>query len=92
MVRSRTATALAGLVVSLLASAAAWYYFDTFLLFLVVPFVPLLLRGRGGTDGRTDRPRECPECGFRTADPGFEYCPRDGAQLERTPRNGTSPG
>lgn len=82
MVRSRTATALAGLVLSLLASAAAWYYLETFLLFLVVPFVPLLLRGRGGTDDDIDRARGCPTCGFRTLDPDFEYCPRDGTRLE----------
>jgi len=80
MVDSRVATALIGLALSLLVSALAWYYFGTVLLFLVVPFVPLLLRGRG--NGREHPVRECPACGFRTADPGFEYCPRDGTRLE----------
>lgn len=86
MVGSRTATALVGLVASLLASAAVWYLFDTLLLFLVVPFVPLLLR-RGRTDESPDRPvRTCPTCGFEVADPGFDYCPRDGRRLvERDP-------
>jgi len=82
MVGSRTLTALVGLLASLAISAAAWYYFDTFLLFLVVPFVPFLLR-RGATAREGDHgSRECPVCGFRTADPAYEYCPRDGTRLE----------
>jgi hypothetical protein len=80
MVGSRTATAAAGLVASLLLSVVAWYYFDTLLVFLVVPFVPLLFRRRG-----PDRPvRSCPSCGFRTRDQGVAYCPRDGTALVRT--------
>jgi hypothetical protein len=79
MVGSRTATAVAGLVVSLVVSVAAWYYFDTLVAFLLLPFVPLLWR-RGD-----DAPpvRECPACGFSTRDPGFDYCPRDGTPLDR---------
>lgn len=82
MVGSRTTTALVGLLASLAISAAAWYYFGTFLLFLFVPFVPLLLRGR--EDRREAGPayQECPVCGFRSADPAYEYCPRDGTPLE----------
>lgn len=45
MVGSRTATALVGIAVSLAVSVAAWVYFDTLLVFLIVPIVPLLLRG-----------------------------------------------
>ena len=88
MVGSRWPTALAGLLASLLVSVVAWYYFETFLLFLFVPFVPFLLRGRAGPDGAAgddsaDQPvRRCPACGFRSADPDFEYCPRDGSRLE----------
>jgi hypothetical protein len=80
MVGSRTATAVIGLVASLLVSAAAWYYFDTLLAFLLLPFVPLLWRRE------RDAPpvRECPACGFGTRDPGFDYCPRDGTPLDRT--------
>jgi hypothetical protein len=79
MVGSRTATAVAGLVVSLAVSVAVWYYFDTFVALLLLPFVPLLWR-RGD-----DAPpiRECPACGFSTRDPGFDYCPRDGTSLDR---------
>lgn len=80
MVGSRTATALVGLALGLSVSAVVWYYYGTILLFLFVPFVPLLL-GRG-SDDRDHRLRECPECGFRTADPGFDFCPRDGTRLE----------
>ena len=81
MVGSRLVTAAIGLLVSLLISAAAWYYFETFLLFLFVPFVPLLLRrGDGSSDAK--RVRSCPECGFQTTDSAFEYCPRDGTRLE----------
>ena len=80
MVSSRTATAVVGLVASLAISAAAWVHFDTFLLFLAVPFVPLLFRRRGDRDRRPSR--ACPECGFRTRDPEFRHCPRDGAVLE----------
>lgn len=82
MPSSRTVTALAGLGVSLAVSAAVWYYFETFLLFLVVPFVPLLLRGRGGGDRTRSRFRRCPACGFRTSVPDFDFCPRDGTRLE----------
>ncbi|MFB6102140.1 MAG: hypothetical protein ABEJ73_06195 [Haloplanus sp.] len=78
MVGSRTATAVAGLVVSLLVSIAAWYFFDTLIAFLLLPFVPVLFRR-----GDDERPvRECPACGFRTRDPGFDYCPHDGTALD----------
>ena len=80
MVGSRTATAAAGLGLSLLVSVLAWRYLDTLLVFLLVPFVPLLFRRRAGTD----RPatRRCPRCGFETAAPDHAYCPRDGTALE----------
>lgn len=80
MVSSRAATALAGVLVSLVVSVAAWVYFDTVLLFLLVPFVPFLFRG-----GRSRGPpsvSRCPVCGFETRDPSFGYCPRDGTALE----------
>jgi hypothetical protein len=78
MVGARTLTAVVGIAVSLAVSVAVWYYFDSLLLFLFVPFVPFLFRGRG------ERPpvRECPVCGFRTRDPEVDYCPRDGTRLE----------
>ncbi|WP_251341398.1 hypothetical protein [Haloplanus halophilus] len=79
MVRSRTATAAVGLVASIAVSVAAWYYFDTLLVFLLLPFVPVLFR-RGD-----DRPpvEECPVCDFSTRDPSVNYCPRDGTALDR---------
>ncbi|GAB3664253.1 zinc ribbon domain-containing protein [Halopiger thermotolerans] len=81
MVSSRTLTALAGLAVSLLVSAAAWIYLDTVLLFLFLPFVPFLL-GRGRRSEADARAvRRCPDCGFQTSDPNYEYCPRDGSRL-----------
>lgn len=82
MIRSRTITALVGLAASLLVSVVAWYYLETFLLFLFVPFVPFLLRGRGERPETGSRARQCPECGFTATDPGFEYCPRHGRRLE----------
>lgn len=78
---SRAATALVGLVASLLVSAAAWYYYETFLLFLFVPFVPFIFRRRSGSESTPESARECPVCGFQTADRSFEYCPRDGTRL-----------
>ena len=84
MVSSRTATALVGVLASLVVSIALWYYFDTFLFFLFVPFVPFLLRGSGGDpDERRPGVAECPACGYRTTDPEHDYCPRDGTRLER---------
>ena len=85
--RSRTATALTGLLVSLVITLAAWYYFDTLLVFLLLPFVPILFRGRGddsrGLDVREDRTvRKCPQCGFQTRNPEFSHCPRDGSRLQ----------
>ena len=84
MRRATVATAVAGLAGSLLLSLAAWVYFDTLLLFLLVPFVPILFRRRGGDDGRegADHLRRCPLCGFESADPAVAYCPRDGTHLE----------
>ncbi|QDX41671.1 hypothetical protein [Salarchaeum sp. JOR-1] len=73
---SRTRTALVGLAASLAVNAAVYYYTGWFVFFIALPFVPLLFRG-------DDRPpaRECPQCGFSTRDPAYEYCPRDGARL-----------
>lgn len=84
MVGSRTATALLGLAFSLAISVAAYVYFDTLLLFLVVPFVPFLLRRSSGRGTESPGPplRHCPECGFATRDPEAHYCPRDGTALE----------
>lgn len=81
MVSARVATAFAGVVLSLLISVVAWYVFDVGLFFLAVPFVPFLFRGRSD---RSEPPTwACPQCGFRTPDPDFDYCPRDGTRLER---------
>ncbi|MFB6302653.1 MAG: hypothetical protein ABEH78_07315 [Haloferacaceae archaeon] len=100
MVGSRTLTALVGLAVSLAVSAAVWLAFDTLLLFLFVPFVPFLFsRGLGGGTRGTERPgheperrgRECPTCGFRTDDPRFDYCPRDGTPLDGAPPDEVPP-
>ncbi|WP_423751148.1 hypothetical protein [Salinirarus marinus] len=80
MVGSRTLTALLGFAVSLAASVAAWYYFDTLLVFLFVPFVPLLFRR--GNEAEPPPVRECPTCGFTTRNPSYDYCPRDGTDLD----------
>ncbi|AZH24568.1 zinc ribbon domain-containing protein [Haloplanus aerogenes] len=80
MVGSRTATAAVGLVASLLVSVAAWYYFDTLLAFLFLPFVPILWRS---SRDETPPVRECSACGFATRDQSFDYCPRDGTPLDR---------
>ncbi|PSQ11861.1 hypothetical protein BRC93_03975 [Halobacteriales archaeon QS_5_70_15] len=93
MVSSRVATAAAGLFASLAVSAALWYYFDSLLFFLFVPFVPFLFRRAGGVD--TDRrpgAAECPVCGYRTVDPEHDYCPQDGTRLERGGSRGDRPG
>lgn len=77
MVSARSATALVGLAASLAVSLALWVWLGIPAFLVVVPFVPFLFR-------REDRPavRECPVCGFRTRDEGYEYCPRDGHRLE----------
>ena len=81
MVSARLATALAGVVLSLLLSVVVWYVFDVALFFLAVPFVPFLFRSRGD---RSEPPVwTCSQCGFRTRDPDFDFCPRDGTRLER---------
>ena len=78
MVGSRTATALVGLAASLVISAVVWWYFESFLLFLFVPFVPFLLRRREAAPPV----RTCPQCGFESPDPTVNYCPRDGSELQ----------
>ncbi len=79
MVSSRTATAAAGVVASLLVSVAAWLYLDTLLLFLFVPFVPFLFRR--GADREGPGVKRCPVCGFETRAPDYSHCPRDGTEL-----------
>jgi hypothetical protein len=87
MVGARTATALGGLVGSLAVSVLLWLYFETLLLFLFVPFVPFLFRGvGGGSEPQEPQFRECPECGFRTPNDEYEYCPRDGRRLRDSDR------
>ncbi|GAB3691502.1 hypothetical protein GCM10028857_28950 [Salinarchaeum chitinilyticum] len=79
--RSRLVTAAAGIVVSLLLSAALWWVFGTFAFFLFVPFVPFLFRG--SSQHQTEESvAECPACGFRTVDESYDFCPRDGTRLE----------
>jgi hypothetical protein len=89
--RSRTATVAVGLLVNLVVSVAAWYYFDILHRFSFLPFVPILFRGRGRDDdgdaGRGDardrKPvKQCPRCGFQTRNPEFAHRLRDGARLE----------
>jgi len=67
-----------GILVSLAVSVVAWVVFDVAVFFLAVPLLPLLFRRQSD-----DEPAvyECPDCGFRTRDPEFAYCPRDGSPL-----------
>lgn len=82
MVGSRTVTAIAGIVLSLLVSFLVYHYTNSLLLFLFVPFVPFLFR-RGSTESREQPPvKECPRCDFHTTGREYEYCPRDGSRLE----------
>lgn len=82
MGRSRGLTALAGLLASLAITVGIYLYTGWLFVFLVVPFVPILF-SRSRTEPSIDRPpvNACPQCGFRTRDPEFEYCPRDGRRL-----------
>lgn len=72
---TRWFTASVGILASIAISVLAWQYFDTFLLFLLIPFVPFLFGGRSSSRKR------CPRCGFETTSEAFEYCPRDGTRL-----------
>jgi hypothetical protein len=78
VVSARVATATAGVLASLAVSVALWQFLGVPFFFLAVPFVPLLFRP--GSEEPTVY--ECPDCGFRTRDPEFAYCPRDGTPLE----------
>ncbi len=78
MTGSRTAIAVVGLIGSLLISVLLWWYFDSFVFFLFVPFVPFLFRG-----SKSEEPLYyCPSCGFQTKNTAYGYCPRDGTKLE----------
>lgn len=83
MAGSRALTALAGLLVSLAVSALIYLQTGSLLLFLFVPFVPFLFSSSLRRDDDDDRPpvKACPQCEFRTREPGFDYCPRDGRRL-----------
>lgn len=87
MVNSRLLTAGVGLVASLAVSVALWLYFDTFLFFLFLPFVPFLFRGVGDDEHEGPTPRECPQCDFRTVNDEYDYCPRDGRRLQESRRD-----
>jgi hypothetical protein len=81
MVNSRTLTAAAGLAIGLVISVVAYVQYDTLLVLFVLPFVPILFRNRA--ENEVDSAvKECPVCAFRTTDPAFTYCPRDGHRLE----------
>lgn len=80
MVSTRTLTAAVGVVASLAISAAAWYYFNSLVLFLFVPFVPFLFRRTRNKTAPEER--VCPVCDFRTRNPEYGHCPRDGTRLE----------
>lgn len=82
VVSSRTATAAVGVAGSVLVSVLLWWYFDTFVFFLFLPFVPYLFR-RSRRETATESLRVCPACDFRTTDDSYDYCPRDGTRLER---------
>ena len=77
MVGSRTATAVVGVVGSLLVTGALYYYTGQLLVFLAVPFVPFLFRRRGDSSEL----RTCPVCGY-TTEADHAYCPHDGTELE----------
>ncbi len=81
MVGSRAVTAVVGLLTSLVVTAALWWYFDTLLVFLLVPFVPILFRRLG--DGSPPVVQECPHCGFQASTDAYDYCPRDGSRLDQ---------
>lgn len=81
MVGSRSLTAAAGLLASLAVTAALWWYLDTLLVFLVLPFVPILFRGLG--DSGPAVVQECSHCGFQATSDAYDYCPRDGSRLEQ---------
>lgn len=78
MPSARASTAVAGLLGSLALTVALWWFFDTLLVFLFLPFVPFLFRSR---DDDLPSTRECPVCGFETRDEEYDYCPRDGHRL-----------
>lgn len=80
MAWSRWMTAFVGLAVSLAISAVLYYYFDTLFAFVFLPFVPFLFRSR--SEREEPLVRTCPECGFETRSPEYDYCPRDGTELE----------
>lgn len=81
MVDSRTLTAAAGLAIGIIASIVAYVQYDTLLVLLFLPFVPILLRN-GIEDEAEPAVKECPVCAFRTTNPEFTHCPRDGHRLE----------
>lgn len=81
MVASRSVTAAVGLAVSLAVSIVVWRAFDFPFLFVVVPFIPFLFRS-GSNGVARQAVRRCPACGFRTDDPEYDFCPRDGTRLE----------
>ncbi|WP_435193972.1 hypothetical protein [Natronomonas sp. EA1] len=82
---SRTVVAVVGIVASLAVSVAIYLATGQLFAFLVVPFVPLLL-----SRGRERETRVCPTCGFETAK-GYDYCPRDGTELNPSSRESSRP-
>lgn len=82
---SRLQIAIGGLILSVSISILAWMYWQTLLLFLVIPLVPLFAYSIGQKPAPAKK--ACPVCRFRTTDPSYEYCPRDGHRLGNTATN-----
>jgi hypothetical protein len=90
MLESRTATALVVGIASIAVSVLLYAYTGSLVFFLFLPFVPFLFSNREDDRRPEQRPVfECPRCGFRTRNPEFEYCPRDGSRLDAKQREET---
>ncbi len=80
MVGARSATAAVGIIASFFISVILWWFFETALVFLFVPFVPFLFR-RYTNEAPEDSIRNCPTCGYQTTNDAYSYCPKDGTRL-----------
>lgn len=83
MIGSRTLTAIVVGAASVLLSIGLYLYTGSLLFFLLIPFVPFFFAGRESEASETaaETVFRCSRCEFRTTNPEFEYCPRDGSRL-----------
>lgn len=75
--RSRRGLLLGALIGSVVVTIVAVLVFRVYFLFLFLPILPFLFRGKGGVR----EVKRCTSCDWHTDEMHYNYCPYDGTPL-----------